>query len=61
MEARLLKAFFDHREYADSRARLMSSEISNINTSSDLLISNLERRVMAMEKNLWLGGRRSQA
>ena len=56
METRLLRAFFQYQEHAEIKFRKMSADVSNVNTSSELRLNNLEERVGAIEKRLMLGG-----
>ena len=61
LETKLLSAFFSYQERADVRFRKMEADISNINASSKLLLDNLEKRVLELEKRVWMGGTPPQA
>lgn len=56
METKLLSAFFTYQEHAEVKFRKMSADVSNVNASSELRLNNLEKRVIDIEKRLWMGG-----
>lgn len=56
-ETKLLRAFFQYQEHADVRMRKMSADISNMDTTSDLRLNNLERRVNELERKMLESGR----
>ena len=49
-ETRLLRTFDQSREHLDVRISKMSTDISNMDTASDLRLNNLERRVMEIDR-----------
>ena len=56
METKLLSAFFTYQEHAEVKFRKMSADVSNVSASSELRLNNLEKRVIDIEKRLWMGG-----
>jgi hypothetical protein len=56
METRLFRAFFQYQEHADIKFRKISADVSNVNTSAEFRLNNLEQRVVEIEKRLMLGG-----
>ena len=56
LETKLLSAFFSYQEHAEIKFRKMAADVSNVNASSELRLNNLEKRVIDIEKRLWMGG-----
>jgi molybdopterin-guanine dinucleotide biosynthesis protein A len=53
-ETKLLKAFFQYQEVVNIRLHKLTTDVSNIDTSSDLRFNNLEQRVVQLEKRIMM-------
>ena len=49
-ETKLLTAFFQYQEVANIRLHKLTTDVSNVDTTSDLRLNNLEQRVIQLEK-----------
>ncbi len=53
-ETKLLKAFFQYQEIANIRLHKLTTDVSNVDTSSDLRLNNLEQRIVQIEKRIMM-------
>ena len=54
VETKLLKAFFQYQEVANIRLHKPTTDVSNLNTASELRFNNLEQRIVQIEKHIMM-------